>query len=127
MLENIGKLLLRVVLGGMMLFHGVDKVVHGISYIKGLVRSQGLPEVWAYGVYVGEVLAPVLLIVGWRSRVWAGVIAFNMAAAIYLVHRDDLLKLGEHGAWAVEVQMFYLLSAVVILFVGSGRYALRRD
>ena len=127
MADNIGKLILRFMLGGMMLFHGIDKALHGISFIKGMLKVHGLPEVLVYGVYVGEILAPIFLIIGWHSRVWAGVIAINMAMAIYMTKMGSLLKLGAHGAWAVEVPMFYLLSAVVIMFVGSGKYAVTRD
>jgi len=114
-------------LGGLMLFHGIDKALHGIGFIKGLVSGQGLPEVLAYGVYVGEILAPLFLILGWKSRFWAGVVVFNMAVAIYLTHSKALLSLGAHGAWAVEVPMFYLLSALAIVFFGSGKYAIMRD
>lgn len=127
MAENIGKLILRIMLGGLMLFHGVNKVQHGIGFIKGLVVAQGLPEVLAYGVYVGELLAPVLLILGWRSRIWAGLIAVNMLVVIYLTQMGAFLKLGAHGSWAVELQMFYLLSALAIAFLGSGKFAVRRD
>ena len=127
MSEHIGKLILRLMLGGLMLFHGINKVMHGIGFIKGLVVAQGLPEVLAYGVYVGEILAPLLLLLGWHSRVWAGIIAFNMAVAIYLTQMSAFLKLGGHGAWALEVSMFYLLSALVIVLLGSGKYAIARD
>lgn len=127
MTENIGKLILRIMLGGLMLFHGVNKVQHGIGFIKGLVVAQGLPEVLAYGVYVGELIAPVLLILGWRSRIWAGLIAVNMLVVIYLTQLGAFLKLGAHGSWAVELQMFYLFSALAIVCLGSGRFALRRD
>jgi len=127
MTENIGKLILRIMLGGLMLFHGVNKVQHGIGFIKGLVVAQGLPEVLAYGVYVGEILAPVLLILGWRSRIWAGLIAVNMLVVIYLTQLGAFLKLGAHGSWAVELQMFYLFSALAIVCLGSGKFALRRD
>ena len=127
MADNIGKLLLRLMLGGMMLFHGIDKALHGISFIKGMMHAHGLPEVLAYGVYVGEILAPIFIIIGWKSRVWAGVIVINMAMAIYLTKFSALLKLGEHGAWAVEVPMFYLLSALVVVLLGSGKYAIIRD
>ena len=127
MTENIGKLILRIMLGSLMLFHGVNKMQHGIGFIKGLVVAQGLPEVLAYGVYVGEIIAPVLLILGWRSRIWAGVIAVNMLVVIYLTQLGAFLKLGAHGSWAVELQMFYLLSALAIACLGSGRFALRRD
>jgi len=127
MSEHIAKLILRIMVGGAMLFHGIHKVVHGIVGIKGMLKLQGIPEVWAYGVYVGEILAPLFLIIGWRSRLWAAVIALNMAVALYLVHAGDFFKLGAHGAWAVELPMFYLLSAVAIMLLGSGNYALIRD
>lgn len=127
MSENIGKLFLRVMLGGMMLFHGIDKATQGISFIKGLVVKQGLPEVLAYGVYVGEILAPLFLIIGWKSRWWAGIIAINMLVAIYLTHMGSFLSLGKHGAWAMEVPMFYLLTALALVLLGSGKYAVSRD
>lgn len=127
MSENIGKLMLRIMLGGMMLFHGIDKAIHGINFIKSLVAKQDLPEILAYGVFVGEILAPLFLLIGWKSRFWAGIIAINMLVAIYLNHMGDLLRLGAHGSWAVEVPMFYLLSALSIIFLGSGKYAIMRD
>ena len=123
MTENIGKLILRFMLGGLMLFHGIDKALHGVGFIKGLVSGQGLPEILAYGVYVGEILAPLFLLLGWKSRLWAAVIAVNMTVAIYLTQSKALLSLGTHGAWAVEVPMFDLLSALAIVFLGSGKYA----
>ena len=127
MSENIGKLILRVMLGGMMLFHGIDKALHGITFIKGLLKFQGIPEMLAYGIYAGEILAPIFLILGWKSRIWAGVIVFNMPVAIYLTKLGALMSIGAHGAWAVEVPMFYMLSALAIVFLGSGKYAIERD
>ncbi len=126
MTEDIGKFILRIMLGGMMLFHGIDKALHGIIFIKGLVVKNGLPEVLAYGVYIGEILAPLFLILGWKSRFWAGIIAINMFVAIYLTQVANFLKVGEHGSWAVEVTMFYLLTAISIVFLGSGKYAVMR-
>jgi putative oxidoreductase len=127
MSEHIGKLLLRLMLGGLMLFHGVHKAIHGIGFIKMLVVAHGLPEFLAYGVYVGEILAPLLLLLGWKSRIWAGIIAFNMAVAIYLTQISAFLKVGGHGAWALEVPMFYMLSALALVFSGSGKYAIAKD
>jgi len=127
MSENIGKLVLRLMVGGLMLFHGIYKAMQGIGFIKGLVVAQGLPEVLAYGVYVGEIVAPVFLIMGWKSRIWAGVVAVNMLVVIYLTQIGSFMKLGTHGSWAVELQMFYLLSALAIVFLGSGKFAMSRD
>ena len=125
--EHIGKLILRIMLGGLMLFHGINKLQHGIGFIKGLVVAQGLPEFLAYGVYLGEIVAPILLILGWRSRIWAGIIAVNMLVVIYMTQLGAFMKLGAHGAWAVELQMFYLMTAIAIALLGSGKFAITRD
>ena len=125
--QSIGKLILRVMVGGLLLFHGTDKVLHGIGFIEGMMKVQGLPSYVALGVYVGEVLAPLLLLLGWRSRWWAGIIAFNMAAAIYLVHSKSFFTLGAHGSWSLETPMLFLLGALAIAFLGSGKYAVSSD
>ena len=124
---NIGKLILRIMVGGLLLFHGIAKALHGVAPIKGMLKSHQIPEMLAYAVYMGEILAPIFLILGWKSRFWAGVIVVNMAMAVYLTKLGAFLKLGAHGAWAPEVPMLYLLSALAIVFLGSGKYAVTRD
>ena len=127
MSENVGKLLLRVMLGGLLLFHGIDKIIHGIDPVKRLLVMHHLPEFLAYGVYVGELLAPLFVMIGWKSRIWAGVIAVNMLAAIYLTESKALLKLGAHGGWAPELPVLYLGMAIAVMLLGSGKYAIMRD
>ena len=34
MQPNVGKLILRLMIGGMMIFHGIAKLSHGIDFIK---------------------------------------------------------------------------------------------
>jgi len=79
-----GKLVLRIAVGGLMLFHGVSKLIHGIDGIKTMITDRGLPEAMAYGVYVGEVVAPILIIIGLLTRPAAVILAFNMIVAIAL-------------------------------------------
>ncbi len=125
--QSLGKLILRVMVGGLLLFHGVDKMLHGVGFIEGMMKVQGLPTYVAFGVYIAEVLAPLILLLGWRSRWWAGIIAFNMAIAIYLAHSKSLFTLGSHGSWSLETPMFFLLGALAIVFLGSGKYAISGD
>jgi putative oxidoreductase len=120
-----GRLLLRVTIGGMMLFHGIDKLRHGITGIKELVVAKGLPEALAYGVYAGEVVAPLMLIFGVFTTIAALVLAFNMVVAIYTAHSADVFAIGEHGNWLIELPMFYLLGAIAILLLGPGEIAFR--
>ena len=122
-LDDIAKLLLRVTLGGLMLLHGIAKLQGGIDSILGDVAGAGLPPALAYGVYVGEVVAPLLLIAGVWTRAAAWVIVINMVIAVALVHGADLRSLSRNGGWALELQAFYLSMALAIALLGSGRIA----
>ena len=127
--EAIGKLVLRLTLGVLMLFHGVAKVIHTgtLDYIGGNLAGIGLPEMLAYGVYVGEIVAPLMLIVGVFTR-WGGMlIVVNMLFAIGLSHMGDLFALTEHGGYRLELQFFYLFCGLAVMFLGSGRYAFKPD
>ncbi|TWT48473.1 DoxX family protein [Botrimarina hoheduenensis] len=121
---DAGKLLLRLTVGGLMLFHGADKLHHGAGGIEGLLASQGLPAAMAYGVYVGEVIAPALLVVGFLTRSAGAIMAFNMLVAVLLAHRGDLLSVTEHGGWALELQALYLFGAAAIALLGPGRWSI---
>ena len=120
---DLGRLLLRLGLGGCILFHGVAKLMGGIDPITQMVTSTGLPGFVAYGVYLGEVVAPALVIVGWYSRLGSLVIAINMLFAIFLAHRADLFKLAASGGYALELQAMYLIVAAALALMGPGRYS----
>ena len=124
MTEDLGKLVLRLGVAGLMLFHGVAKIMHGTGFIEGMLSAKGLPAIMAYGVYVGEVVAPLLLIFGLFTRIAGATIAINMVVAIYLVHMGDLASLTEHGAWKIELPMFYLFAGLAIALLGAGKYSL---
>ncbi len=121
--EQAGKLLLRLTLGILMLFHGYAKITKGVSGIEGMLQGMGLPAWVAYGVYIGEVLAPLLLIFGWYARVGGLIIAVNMVFAVALAHSKQLLDLTKTGGWALELQAFFLLCGLVVALIGPGRYA----
>jgi putative oxidoreductase len=107
-----------------MLFHGIAKLQGGVDGIAQGLQGIGLPGFIAYGVYLGEVLGPLLLIVGWYSRAGAGLIAINMIFAIAIAHRADIFKLTEQGGWAIELQAMYLMTAIALALMGPGRFSL---
>lgn len=123
MCESIAKLLLRVSVGGMMLPHGLGKIQGGIGFIKKVMLNTGLPEFFAYGIFVGEVIAPLLLIIGYKTKWAAYILSFNIFVAIILVHSRDIFKLTSNGAWAIETQMFYVVTGLVIAFLGAGKFS----
>jgi len=121
---DLGRLLLRITLGVCILFHGVAKIQGGIDGIAQGLTAIGLPGFIAYGVYLGEIVGPLLLIVGWFSRLGAGLIAINMVFAIAIAHRADVFKISEHGGWAIELQAIYLMAAIALVLMGAGRFAI---
>jgi putative oxidoreductase len=122
--ESLGKLLLRVALGVLILLHGIAKLKGGAGGIVGMASAAGLPGFVGYGVYIGEVLAPLLVILGWYSRVGAALIAINMLFAIGLAHRGDVFALNSSGGWAIELQGMLLFTAIAVALLGPGRFSL---
>ena len=88
--ESTGKLILRITLGVLILLHGISKLSHGIDWLDGALASAGLPGFFKYGVYIGEVVAPLAVIAGYYSRIGAWLIAVNMLFALGLVHGSEL-------------------------------------
>ena len=121
--DDAGKLVLRVVLGVLILLHGIAKLVSGPGYLMGLLAKSGLPTALAYGVYIGEVVAPLLLILGLYTRAAALVVVLNMLVAIGLVHMHELGQLTRTGGWALELQGMFLFTALAIVLLGAGRYS----
>lgn len=120
---DLGRLLLRVAIGGLVLLHGWSKVRSGPADVIDLLRAHDLPGLFGWLVYIGEVLAPLMLIAGWWTRAAALVVALHMVAALGLAHQADLGRLGPGGGWAVELQMLYLAGALAIALLGAGRLA----
>jgi len=125
-LDDAGKLVLRLVLGILVLFHGVAKILHGIAPIQEMLLAYGFPGVLANAVYLGEVVGPALLILGYYARIGAGLIVINMLVAVLLAHTGDLLTVTEHGGWRLELQGMYLFAALALVFMGPGRFGLDR-
>jgi putative oxidoreductase len=107
----------------MFLLHGIAKIMGGVDGIVGMVGKAGLPAAFGYLVYVGEVLAPLLLIVGLWTRLAALVVAINMVVAIVLVHMGDLFNLTKQGGWALELQGMFLFTAIAVALLGAGRFS----
>ena len=127
--DDIGKLVLRLTLGLLTLLHGVGKILHPavLGFIGGKLVELGLPHEVAYLVYIGEVVAPLLIILGVYSRIGGLLVMINMIFALALAHSTQLLMLNKNGGWAIELEGFYLFCGLAVLLLGSGKVAVRPD
>src|ERR1044071_4860473 len=112
--DALGKLTLRFTVGILILFHGVHKIFHpsSLDFISKQLASINLPQALAYGVYLGEVIAPLMIILGVFAR-FGGLLVFgNIIFAIVLAHRSQLFTLTDTGGLALELQIFFLLTGL---------------
>ena len=127
-LQPWGALVLRIVLGVAMIYHGYGKVVPGslhgnvtapIEHFSGFVASMGLPRWLGYASALTEFVGGILVLVGLLTRFAAFFITINMAFAIALVTRH-------HGYAGSEEPLALLAIALMLLFYGAGAVALDR-
>jgi putative oxidoreductase len=121
--DDLGKLILRLTLGILILLHGLFKISYGVSGVSIMLASQGLPTFMAYGVLIGEVVAPILIILGLFTRLGGWLIAVNMLFAFFLAHLSQLTSLATGGGWSLELQGMFLFTAVALGLMGAGRFS----
>lgn len=124
---DVAKLLLRLAVGVLVLLHGIYKIKNpgSIDFIGGLFENYHLPAFLAYLVYIGEVLAPLMLIAGYQTRCAAKLVAITMVFVIFLAHAGEIFMLSERGGGsAIELQLMFLFGALAIAGLGAGRYSI---
>jgi putative oxidoreductase len=119
--EDYAKLLLRLAVGGLMLFHGIHKIRTGVDWMPPLLEAKGLPTFLAYGSYLGEVLAPLLILAGVLTRLSALAVAGTMVMSVYLALADQVFALNQYGGWAIELNAFFFLGALALALLGPGK------
>ena len=129
-LQPLGALLLRLVLGAAMLYHGWDKVIpaggfHGHNTFAALdhhshfVVSLGLPYWLGCVSALTEFVGGILLILGLLTRFTAFMAAGNMLVAILFVNIH-------HGYSGSEYSLALFAIALMLMFYGAGTMALDR-
>lgn len=117
-LTDLGLLVLRLGSAGMMLTHGIpkinslfaDKIEFSDPLHLGALTSLIL-------TLIGEVIAPIFLIIGFKTN-WAAIPAFiTMLVAAFIVHEDDPFSRKEKAS-------LYALIFLVLSFTGAGKYSL---
>jgi putative oxidoreductase len=120
---NSALLILRLSLGIMMLLYGFFKLFNGVNEVGLMLTEKGLPYFISYGVIVGEVIAPLMIIIGYRTKIAAILLVFTMVVAILLAHSNDIFNLNSHGGWAIDHQGLFLFGSIALMLSGAGKYA----
>lgn len=123
-LRPIAPLVLRVVIGGLFVWHGIDKFNAGIGMVEGMFEMWGvpLPGITAPLVAVIEVVGGLALVLGIMTRPVAGLLSIVMIGALIYVKVDTgLIPMDAAGA---EVDLAYLAGLLALMAFGPGPYSL---
>ena len=123
---DLGLLILRLSTGGLMLLHGISKLMHGASAIEAIVEEAGLPIFFTYGVFIGELIAPIFIIIGLATRGASLILAFNCVVAALLVHSSHFFTLDITGGWIAELLGLFFFGSLVLAFTDGGKYAVSK-
>jgi putative oxidoreductase len=110
-----------------MLPHGFFKIKNGLRFIESLLEGLGLPYWLAPSVFLGELVAPVLLLLGFGTRIAGLTLALTMLGAITLAHMHELTLFSpQGGGWSIEINVLFLTNGLVLALLGPGRWSLSR-
>lgn len=121
--EDTGKLLLRLLVGGLLIFHGFHKIVTGPGWVAEQLGAHGVPGIFAWGVYLGEVVGPTLVILGVYTRIGGLLILANMVVAVLVTNGPNIFHLNDYGGVRIELEAFYGICGLIVAMLGAGKYS----
>lgn len=116
--KDLALLILRVASSGMLLTHGIPKIQKLFASPIEFGDPIGVgPTLSLILALIGEVVAPVLIIVGFKTRLAAIPAFITMAVAGFIVHAED-------GFGTKEKALLYALIFLVIYIAGPGKISI---
>ena len=129
---NVAGLIARIVLGIVILPHGLQKLVgafggYGFSNTIGYFTSTGIPVIIAFLIIMAESFGSLGLITGFLSRFSAFGISLNMLGAIILVHLPNgffMNWIGQQQGEGFEFHILALGLALLVMIFGGGKWSI---
>ena len=136
-MNNIALLVLRIVFASSMLYgHGLGKLKKLIdgttwNFFYDFIPYPTFDINWANPIFIGDVptlilavfsefLAPIFIIVGYKTKFFSFFPAATMFVAIFIVHWGD--PFGK-----VEKALLFLVVFIFIMMMGPGKYSIDRN
>lgn len=117
-MHNFGLLFLRVAFSGMLLTHGIPKLLNLLSgdFEFGDPIGIGAPASLILAV-LGEAIFPIIVIIGFKTRLATIPIITTMAVAAFVHHANDPFSIKEKA-------LLFVIAFVSIALLGPGKYSL---
>ena len=120
---EVSALILRVILGVSFFLHGLAKFQGGLVNTAGWFDSIGIPSFLAYVVAFIELVGGIAMVVGFGTRIAAGLFVIIMFGAIFTV-KISAGFMGNGQMSGFELDLAFLGMALSLAISGSKAYAL---
>ena len=131
--NSIRLTILRVVLGLVMLPHGLQKTAgwfggYGYTGTMGYFTSIGIPAFLAFLAIAAESVGAVALVTGFTTRIAAFGLSVNMAVAAFMHAPNGFLMnwSGQQKGEGYEYHLLVLAITTVLMIAGGGRFSIDR-
>ena len=120
--NSLGLLVLRVVVGAALMFHGWPKIQNPMGWMG---EGAPVPGVLQAAAAVAEFVGGGALVIGLLTRLFAFMLVINMAVAAGMVHisKGDPF-VGKPGEPSWELAAVYFACSLLLLLSGPGRFSL---
>lgn len=123
-MTDIGLLLFRV-FTLMLTFHGVAKISSGtfVDVMGNFPVGSAAPFLFGWMIMLGQTFLPVLIALGFFTRISAGLMAVMKLSIVLFVNvmSPDYTLLNETGGLTGESAMMFAWLALPLVFTGAGR------
>ena len=115
-------LILRLITGGILVYHGYNKLGSGYDGWKNYMKEQGFNEFFSIASIIAEILIGIALILGFFTKIFAIFGALFMVVAWWISHRNDPI-LGEKG---ISYQITIFLLCICLALHGGDKFSVTK-
>lgn len=114
---DIALAVLRIGFSGVMLSHGIPKINMLLDNPSGFSDPIGIGATTSLVLAIlGEVIAPILVLIGFKTRIATIPVIATMGTAFFVVHANDDFGVKEKA-------LLFLIAFIVIAIAGPGKYS----
>lgn len=116
--KDVGLAFFRIAVSAMMLTHGLpkfQKLISGNFEFGDPIGIGAAPSLFL--AVIGEFICPILIIIGFKTRLSAIPTAITMAVAAFIAHGADPFGTKEKA-------LLYLVAYITIFLVGPGKLSI---
>lgn len=114
---DVAALLLRLIFGGLFIYHGYDKIDHYHTYLSMSKDIIGIGTKLSFNLVIfAEFFCGIFVTIGFLTRLTVIPVFISMSVAFFIAHSKDPFQIK-------ELAFLFLLLSILVFISGSGKYS----